>query len=103
MILRIARNKWRYLELYSRKGIVLEAALDATDDLPIMANPDFEPTVDELSIVIDSLANNKATGQDCIYAEILKFGKPALLEKSHHLLSVCWRGGTISKVMKMLK
>lgn len=58
------KEKWveHYLELYSIGSIALEAALEASDDLPIMTKLDFEPTFDKLSGTSDSLANNKATG-----------------------------------------
>lgn len=59
-------ERWveHYLKLYSRENFILEAALEAIDDLPIMTNLDFEPTIGELSSVNDSLANNKAADQE---------------------------------------
>ncbi|XP_063585793.1 uncharacterized protein LOC134763166 [Penaeus indicus] len=72
-----------------------------------MTNIDFESTIDDLSGSIGTLANKKATGQDCIPAEILKCGKPVLPEKLHLTFppaySVCWREGTIPKDMKNAK
>lgn len=47
---------------------------------------DSSPTTEELDKAIDNLACGKAPGSDGIPAEVLKSGKPTLLENLHELL-----------------
>ena len=51
-----------YSDLYSRETTVYPAALDVIDCLPTMDELDSEPSVEELSKAIDSLASDKAPG-----------------------------------------
>ena len=55
-----------YSDLYSRKNIVPPSALDAVECLPTIEELDTEPTLEELSNAIDSLASGKAPGSDGI-------------------------------------
>ena len=45
-----------------------------------------EPTVDELNKAIGALACGKAPSKDILPPEVIKSGKPALLEPLHELL-----------------
>ncbi|XP_063591295.1 uncharacterized protein LOC134768396 [Penaeus indicus] len=80
-------KRWveHYSELYTWETEVTEAALDATDDLPVMEELDQVPTLDELSKAIDMLPSGKAPGSDGIPAEVIKGGKPALLQPLYYL------------------
>ncbi|KAK3780853.1 hypothetical protein RRG08_055090 [Elysia crispata] len=71
-------------------NIVTVTALDAIPDLSVMEELDHPPTVDELSKVMDCLAFGKAPEFDGIPSEVLKSGKPALLQPLHDLLCLCW-------------
>ena len=55
-------ERWveHYSDLYSRENTVTPSALGAIKCMPIMEELDAEPTMDELSKVIDSLATGKA-------------------------------------------
>lgn len=55
---------------------------------------DMEPTTEDLGKAINSLPCRKVPGSDGITAEVLKYGKPALLHKLHKLFCLCWRGST---------
>ena len=55
-----------------------------------MEELDNEPTVEELSKAIGSLASGKAHGNDAIPPEVIKYGKRALLLHLHELLCLCW-------------
>ena len=59
-------ERWveHYSDIYSRENIVSPSALDAVECLPTMEELDTEPTLEELSKAIDSLASGKAPGSD---------------------------------------
>lgn len=84
-------KRWveRYLELYTTENVVTDAALDALPSLPAMEELDALPTMVELGKAIDSLKCGKAPGKDSIPPEVLKCGKPALMQHLHELLCLC--------------
>ena len=61
-------ERWveHYSDILSRENIVSPPALDAVECLPSMEELDTEPTLEELSKAIDSLASGKASGRDGI-------------------------------------
>ena len=65
-----------------------------------MEELDVPPTIEELSKAIDCLACGKAPGSDGIPAEVLRSGKPALLQPLHELLRLCWEQGHIPQDMR---
>ena len=81
-------SQWveHYLDIYSRENSVTQDALNSIEDLPILEELDSEPTLEELSKAIDVLARGKAPGEDGIPQEVIKCGKPALLEPLQELL-----------------
>ncbi|XP_020604539.1 uncharacterized protein LOC110043431 [Orbicella faveolata] len=95
-------QRWveHYLKLYSTQNIVTDAALDALPRLPAMEELDEMPTLEELSKAIDNLACGKAPGLDSIPAEVLKHGKPSILQPLHELLCHCWEKGHIPQDMR---
>lgn len=52
-----------------------------------------------MSKAIDSLTSGKTPGSDGITAVILKCRKPALLNKLHKLLCLCWSEGAVLQGM----
>ena len=58
------------------------------------------PTIDDLDKAINALANRKAPGADGIPPEILKTGKPALMQHPHELLCLCWEKGYVPQNMR---
>ena len=58
-----------------------------------MVELDTQPTMEELSKAINRLSCGKAPGSDGIPSEVLKSGKPALLQPLHDLLCHCWEQG----------
>lgn len=95
-------ERWveHYLELYATQTIVTTTALDAIEDMPILEELDIPPTEDEVSKAINNLSSGKAPGSDGIPSEILKCGKPVLLQPLHELLHLCWEGGHIPQDMR---
>ncbi|KAI5106715.1 major facilitator superfamily domain-containing protein 1, partial [Silurus meridionalis] len=91
-----------YLELDATQNVVTDTALDAIPDLPVMEELDTPPTLEELRKAIDCLACGKASGSDGIPPEVLKIGKPALLQPLHELLCLClfWGQGHIPQDMR---
>ena len=61
-------ERWaeHYSDFNSRENIVCLAPLEVTECLPTMDELDSEPSVEELSKAIDSLASGKAPGNDGI-------------------------------------
>ena len=61
-------ERWveHYSDLYSKENTVSPAALDVIKCLPTMDELDSEPSVEDLSKAIDSLASGKAPGNDGI-------------------------------------
>ena len=70
-------ERWveHYSDLYSRENTVSPAALDVIECLPTMYELDSEPSVEDLSKAIDSLASGKAPGNDGIPPELIKHCK----------------------------
>ena len=91
-------ERWveHYSDLYSRQNVVTSAALDAIECLPTMEELDTEPTVEELSKAIDSLAAGKAPGSDGIPPDLVKRCKTTLLLPLHKVLCQCWQEGAVT-------
>ncbi|XP_076436204.1 uncharacterized protein LOC143275811 [Babylonia areolata] len=95
-------ERWaeHYQELYSRENIVGDAAVESTANLLVMEELDIQPSEEELSKAIDSLACGKAPGKDGIPPEVIKAGKRTmLLYHLHQLLLQCWEG-TVPQEMR---
>jgi hypothetical protein len=75
-------QRWveHYHELYATQNVVTDTALNAIPDLTVMEELDNPPSLEELRKAIDCLACGKAPGSDGIPPEVLKNGKPALLQ-----------------------
>ena len=76
-------------------NVVTEDALNAIECLPELEELDREPTIDELSEALDSLASGKAPGKDGIPAEVLKCCKETLITEMHEILCLCWSEGEV--------
>ena len=96
----MARWAEHYSELYTRETIVTENALSRVLELPLMPELDDEPSMEDLSNAIDSLPSGKSPGSDNIPAEVIKCGKPALLEPLHELLCLGWQEGGVPQDMR---
>ena len=85
-------ERWveHYSDFYSRQNVVTTAALDAIECLPVMEELDTEPTIEELSKAINSLAAGKAPGSDGIPPDLVKHCKTTLLPPLHKVLCQCW-------------
>ena len=71
------------------------AALDVIECLPTMDELDSEPSVEEFSKAIDSLASGKAPGNNGIPPELIKHCKTTLLLPLHKVLCQCWQEGAV--------
>ena len=89
-----------YSDLYSRKNTVAPSALDAIECMPVLEELDTEPTMDELSKAIDSLAAGKAPGSNSIPPDLIKHCKTTLLQSLHAVLCQCWREGAVPQDMR---
>ena len=105
--------------LLQREHIVSPSALDAVECLPTMEELDTEPTLEEISKVIDSLASGKAPGSDGTPPspptpsppppppppppDLLKHWKTTLLYSLHVLLCQCWQEGAVPQDMRDAK
>ena len=78
------------------------AALDAIECLPTRDELDSEPSVEELSKAIDSLASGKAPGNDGVPPELIKHCKTALLLPLvlHEVIFQCWKEGAVPQDMR---
>ena len=84
-------ERWveHYSDLYSRENTVTPSALGAIKCMPIMEELNIEPTMDELSKVIDSLATGKAPESNSIPPDLIKHCKTTLLHPLHEVLYQC--------------
>ena len=98
-------ERWveHYSNLYSREDTMTPSALGTIKCRPIMEELNAEPTVDELSKVIDSLAAGKAPGSDSIPPDLIKHCKATLLHPLHEVLCQCWREGVVLQDMRDAK
>lgn len=69
--------------------------IDRVPQLSLKEELNEQPTLHELSVVINQLKSCKAAGVDDIPPEIWKNGGPALLNKLHVLLICCWEQGKL--------
>ena len=68
-----------------------------------MEELDNEPTNDELSKAINSLASRKAPGSDGIPPDLIKHCKTTLLQPLHNVLCACWKEGAVPQDMRDAK
>ena len=92
-----------YSDLYFKQNVVTSAALDAIECLATMEELDTEPTVEELSKAIDSLAAGKAPGSDGIPPDLVKHCKTTLMLPLHEVLCQCWQEGAVPQDMRDAK
>lgn len=92
-------ERWveHYSELYSREKTVAPSAL------PVLGELDDEPTIEDLSKAIDSLASGKAPGSDGIPPDLVKHCKTSLLHPLYEVLCQCWHEGAIPQDMRDAK
>ena len=74
-------ERWveHYSDLYSSENTVSPAVLYVIDCLATMDELNSEPSIEELSKAIDSLASGKALGNDGIPPDLIKHVKTTLL------------------------
>ena len=98
-------ERWveHYSNLYSRENTVTPSTLGAIKCLPIMEELNVEPTMDELSKVIDRLATGKAPDSDSIPPDLIKHCKTTLLHPLHEVLCQCWRERAVPQDMRDAK
>ncbi|XP_038062349.1 uncharacterized protein LOC119732818 [Patiria miniata] len=98
-------ERWaeHYMELYATENTVSEEALNGIANMPVMEELDTDPTQEELSKAIDSLACGKAPGADGITPDIIQLGKPTLLPHLHDFLCLCWNEGAVPQDMRDAK
>ena len=75
-------------------------ALDVIECLPTIDELDSEPSVEELSKSIDSVASGKAPGNDGIQPEFIKHCKTTLLLPLYEVLCQCWQEGAVLQEMR---
>ena len=66
----------------------------------MLENLDEEPTLDELSEALDSLATGKVPGKDGIPVQVLKCCKGSLITELHEISRLCWRDGEVPQDMR---
>ena len=96
-------ERWveHYSDFYSRQNLVKTSALDVIKCLPVMGEVDNEPTTDELSKAINSLASRKAPGSDGVPPELIKHCKTTLLQPLHEVLCECWKERAVPQDMML--
>ena len=65
-----------------------------------MPELDEVPSIEALSKAIDRLSSGKASGKDCIPADVIKSNKSTLLVPLHKLLTQCWKEGSVPQDMR---
>ena len=90
-------------DLYARENTVTTSALDAIECMPVMEELDAEPTMDEPTKAIDSLAAGKTPGSDSIPPNVLKHCRTTILHPLHEVLCQYWREGAVRQDMRDAK
>lgn len=94
----LARWKRHFSALLNQPGTVDHSVLDDIPQEELLTELETPPTLEE--IALSHLADNKAPGPDCIPAEVLKAGGPALFSELHYLLLLIWKEERVPKDMK---
>ena len=92
-------QRWveHYLELNAIQNVVTNADLNALPSRPVMEELGNLPTMEE---TIDHLTCRKAPGKDGIPPDVLKSGKPALLQHLHEFLCPAGKKGYVPHDMR---
>jgi hypothetical protein len=95
-------ERWveHYSELYSKDNSISDSALETIECLPVMAELDVEPSIEELRKAIKNLPCGNSHGIDGIPPEIVKCGGSVLLTHLHELLGQCWKEGEVPQNMR---
>ena len=95
-------ERWaeHYTEPYAIENVVTEDALNAQECQPELEELDREPTIDELSEALYSLASGKAPRKVGSPAEVLKCCKETLIPELHENLCLCWSEGEVPQDMR---
>ena len=95
-------KRWteHYLELYSTKNNITEEALHNIPQLSVLDQLDKEPSIEELEEALDHLTYGKSPDSDSIPPDVVKSGKPALLQPLYELLCLCWKEKEVPQNMR---
>ena len=98
-------ERWveHYSNIYFSENIVSPSAHDAVECLPAMEELDTEPTLEELSKAIDSLASGKTPDSNGIPPDLVEHCKTTLLHSLHVLLCQYWQEVAVPQDMRNAK
>lgn len=88
------RKQYYHTQLYKLIQCLTQA-LDQLPTLSVLEQLDKESAPEELTKAINSLASEKASGEDGIPPEVSKYGKASLLPHHHQLPVCCWKEGQV--------
>jgi len=73
-----------------------ESISDEREDIMITVEPNIvEPTREEIAKIINSLKNNKSSGENQITAELLKHGEKQIVDNVHKVIIEIWKTETM--------
>ena len=95
-------DRWRkhFEDLLNRDLTVDDEVVNSLPQHPVLDELAHNPSREEVQKVINQLVSNKAPGNDCIPAEIFKFGGGSLIDKLLDLFVLIWETGSVPQNFK---
>ena len=95
-------NRWteHFSELLNVNTAVNPNITELVPQAPVQQWMDEPPTLNEVSLAVDTTSNGKAPGADGIHPEIIQYGGPMVLEALHKIILTAWETKSVPQDWK---